>query len=67
MVGEVDIVVLPFMFVCIFVSGFLLNTCTNKKRVSELEDEVDELQWQLSAATHKLERVRQYTDVNSDD
>ena len=67
MVGEVDIVVLPFMFVCIFVSGFLLNTCTNKKRISELEDEVDELQWQLSAATHKLYQVRQYTDVNSSD
>jgi hypothetical protein len=65
MVGEVDIVVLPFMFVCTFVCGFLLNTCTNKRRVSELEDEVSELEWQLSAATHKLERVRQYTDVNS--
>jgi hypothetical protein len=67
MVGEVDIVVLPFMFVCIFVSGVLLNTCANKKRVSELEDEVFELQLKLSDTTHKLDKVKQYTDVDSSD
>ncbi len=65
MIGEVDIVVLPFMFVCVFVSGFLLNTCANKKRVSELEEDVEALEWQLSIANCKLDRVRQYTDVNS--
>lgn len=65
--GEIDIVVLPFMFVCTFVCGFLLNTCTNKRRVQELEGEVYELEWDLSAANHKIERItKSFQDTDSD-
>ena len=52
-----DNVVLPFMFVCTFVCGFLLNTCSARKRVSDLEYEVDELEWKLSDATFKIEKL----------
>jgi hypothetical protein len=60
-----DVVVLPFMFVCTFVCGFLLNTCSARKRVSDLEYEVDELEWKLSDATFKIEKLLKEVETST--
>jgi hypothetical protein len=60
-----DVVVLPFMFVCTFVCGFLLNTCSARKRVSDLESEVDELEWKLSDATFKIEKLLKEVETST--
>ena len=60
-----DVVVLPFMFVCTFVCGFLLNTCSARKRVSDLEYEVDELEWKLSDATFKIEKLLEEVETST--
>jgi hypothetical protein len=50
-----DLVILPTIYVCAVVFGFMLNTCTNKKEVQRLKDQIDDLEWDLSIARHKLE------------
>jgi hypothetical protein len=60
-----DVVALPFMFVCTFVCGFLLNTCSARKRVSDLEYEVDELEWKLSDATYKIEKLLEEVETST--
>ena len=60
-----DVVVLPFMFVCTFVCGFLLNTCSARTRVSDLESEVDELEWKLSDATFKIEKLLKEVETST--
>jgi len=50
-----DIVILPTIYICAVVFGFMLNTCTNKKEVQRLKDQIDDLEWDLSIARHKLE------------
>jgi len=60
-----DIVVLPFMFVCTFVCGFLLNTCSARRRVSDLEYEVDELEWKLSDATYRLNKFLEEDETST--
>jgi hypothetical protein len=50
-----SVVALPTIYVCAVVFGFMLNTCTNKKEVQRLKDQIDDLEWDLSIARHKLE------------
>jgi len=50
-----DIVILPTIYICAIVFGFMLNTCTNKKEVQRLKDQIDDLEWDLSIARRKLE------------
>jgi hypothetical protein len=62
MLAEMDLAALPFMFVCTFVCGFLLNTCNSNKRVAELEEKLDNLEWELSAATFKIKQLTETSD-----
>ena len=57
MTPEVDVAMLPFMFVCTFVCGFLFNTCTDKKRIEQLEDQIDCLEYELSDAEFRLKKL----------
>jgi hypothetical protein len=60
MITEVDIVALPFMFVCTFVSGFLFNCCAAKYnigRINELEEQNHELEWYISKLQRQLEQA----------
>lgn len=50
-----DLIVLPTIYVCAIVFGFMLSTCTNKRDVQKLTDQIDDLEWELSIARHKLE------------
>jgi len=58
--GDIDLVVLPTLLVCSFVSGFLLSCCPsryNVKRVTELEDDCEHLEWQISKLQMQLEQA----------
>ena len=52
---QIDLFAVPTIYVCAVVFGFMLNTCTNTRAVQRLTDQVDELEWELSIARHKLE------------
>lgn len=73
--SDIDLVVLPTMFVCTFVSGFLLNCCPtryNLGRINELELQQDELEWQISRLQQLLEDANdrflsKNTDENKDE
>jgi len=57
---DIDLVVLPTLLVCSFVSGFLLSCCPsryNVKRVTELEDDCEHLEWQISKLQMQLEQA----------
>ena len=53
--ANIDVVVLPLMYVCTLVTGALIATCGRQKKISELEDQIDNLQWDLAVAQKKLE------------
>ena len=58
--GYIDLVVLPTLLVCSFVSGFLLSCCPsryNVRRVTELEDDCEHLEWQISKLQMQLEQA----------
>jgi hypothetical protein len=58
--SDINLVAIPTMLVCSFVSGFLLSCCPtryNVRRVSELEEDCDDLQWQLSKLQMQLEQA----------
>lgn len=58
--GDIDLVVLPTLLVCSFVSGFLLSCCPsryNVRRVTELEDDCEHLEWQISKLQMQLEQA----------
>jgi len=73
--SDIDLVVLPTMLVCTFVSGFLLNCCPsryNNSRINELELQQDELEWQISRLQKLLEDANSKllskdTDENKDE
>jgi hypothetical protein len=57
---DIDLVVLPTLLVCSFVSGFLLSCCPsryNVRRVTELEDDCEHLEWQISKLQMQLEQA----------
>lgn len=59
--SDVNIVAFPTMLVCSFVSGFLLSCCPtryNLRRITELEEDCDDLQWQISKLQMQLEQAR---------
>ena len=58
-------VALPTIYVCAVIFGFMLNTCTNKRDVQKLTDQIDDLEWELSIARHKLETIRAQAEVSS--
>jgi len=53
--SQVDIVVLPTLYVCAIVTGFLLNTCSKRKAIEKLEDENSELEWENRILIKRLE------------
>ena len=55
-------VVLPTIYVCAVIFGFMLNTCTNKAEVQKLTDQIDDLEWELSFIRYKLENNQTKTD-----
>jgi hypothetical protein len=55
--SEFDIVILPTLYVCALVTGFLMNTCSKSKIMQKLEDENCELEWENSILIHKLEEA----------
>jgi hypothetical protein len=73
--SDINLVAIPTMLVCSFVSGFLLSCCPtryNVRRVSELEEDCDDLQWQISRLEKLLEDANNKllskdTDENKDE
>ena len=55
--SQVDIVVLPTLYVCAIVTGFLLNTCSKRKIIEKLEEQNSELDLQVSMLTRRLEEA----------
>jgi len=53
--ANVDIVVLPTMYVCAIIFGFMLNTCSKRKMIEKLEDENHDMEWQNSILTQRLD------------
>ena len=55
--SDIDIVVLPLMYVCAVVTGAALSMCGRRKYVDELEQQIDSLQWELAATNKHLENA----------
>ena len=58
--SEVDLVILPTLLISSFVSGFLLSCCPtryNLRRITELEDDCEHLEWQISKLQIQLEQA----------
>jgi len=58
--SDINIMAFPTLLVCSFVSGFLLSCCPsryNVRRVTELEEDCDDLQWQISKLQMQLEQA----------
>jgi hypothetical protein len=60
---EIDLIAIPTIYVCAIVFGFMLNSCSNKREVERLTDQVDELEWELSVAIHKLELANEKLEL----
>jgi chaperonin cofactor prefoldin len=65
--SQIDIVVLPTIYVCALVTGFLMNTCSKRKIIRELEDRIDTLECEndvlinrLGDAEEKLRAISQH-------
>lgn len=57
---SVDLVIIPTLLVSSFVSGFLLSCCPtryNVQRITELEEDCEDLQWQISKLQMQLEQA----------
>ena len=59
----IDLIAVPTIYVFAIVFGFMLNTCTNKRAVDRLTDQVDNLEWELSIARHKLELANETLEL----
>jgi hypothetical protein len=58
--SDINIMAFPTLLICSFVSGFLLSCCPsryNVRRVTELEEDCDDLQWQISKLQMQLEQA----------
>jgi len=58
--SDINLVVIPTLLICSFVSGFLLNCFPshfNVRRITELEEDCDDLQWQISKLQMLLEQA----------
>ena len=53
--SQIDIVVLPTLYVCAIVTGFLMNTCSKRKIIEKLEDENSSLEWENSILVKRLQ------------
>jgi hypothetical protein len=51
----IDLVVLPTLYVCAIAFGFFLNNCGRNNHTEELNDQIDNLKWDLSVTRRKLE------------
>lgn len=59
--SNIDLVIIPTLLVSSFVSGFLLSCCPtryNVQRITELEEDCEDLQWQISKLQMQLEQAR---------
>jgi len=52
--SQIDIVVLPTIYVCALVTGFLMNTCSKRKIIRELEDKIDTLECENDVLNNRL-------------
>jgi chaperonin cofactor prefoldin len=71
--SQIDIVVLPTIYVCALVTGFLMNTCSKRKIIRELEDRIDTLECEndvlinrLGDAEEKLRAISQHLTEPTD-
>jgi hypothetical protein len=58
--SDINLVVIPTLLVSSFVSGFLLSCCPtryNLRRVTELEEDCEDLEWQISKLQLLLEQA----------
>ena len=58
--SDINLVVIPTLLVSSFVSGFLLSCCPsryNVRRVTDLEEDCEDLQWQISKLQLLLEQA----------
>jgi len=58
--SNIDLVIIPTLLVSSFVSGFLLSCCPtryNIQRITELEEDCEDLQWQISKLQMQLEQA----------
>lgn len=58
--SNIDLVIIPTLLVSSFVSGFLLSCCPtryNVQRITELEEDCEDLQWQISKLQMQLEQA----------
>jgi chaperonin cofactor prefoldin len=52
--SQMDIIVLPTIYVCALVTGFLMNTCSKRKIIRELEDKIDTLECENDVLNNRL-------------
>jgi chaperonin cofactor prefoldin len=52
--SQMDIIVLPTIYVCALVTGFLMNTCSKRKIIRELEDKIDTLECDNDVLNNRL-------------
>jgi chaperonin cofactor prefoldin len=57
--SQIDIVVLPTIYVCALVTGFLMNTCSKRKIIRELEDRIDTLECENDVLNNRLADAEQ--------
>jgi hypothetical protein len=52
--SDIDIVVLPTLYVCALVTGFLMNTCSKRKIIRKLEDKIESLECENDILNNRL-------------
>lgn len=55
--SEIDIVVLPTLYVCAIVTGFLMNNCSKRMAIQKLEDDNSNLEWENSILVKRLQEA----------
>ena len=68
--SPIDMIVLPTLYVCAFVTGFLMNTCSRVKIIRQLEDKIDMLECENEALNDRLgdaeQRLRTISNILSE-
>jgi hypothetical protein len=52
--NDIGIIIAPTMYLLAMVTGFMLNTCGQDKRIRKLEEDNDELEWENLLLAKKL-------------
>ena len=62
----VDIVVLPTLYVCAIVFGCFLGNCGRNNHIQNLNQQIDDLEWDLSITRRKLEAANDKLHAKSE-